>query len=294
MSGEASRKRARLETKDGEKGDTEDAEFWFDDGNIILEARGVRFKVYQGPLVAHSPFFRVMLSLPQPSPGEATSESSDAPHVVALADSPEDLRHFLRALMPTHKYQVDRVVEEGLQYFRTLYPDDYATLQERHDQELPNAICAIGVVNILDGFVHKDGTCESLSSADLRRCLQAKEKLITARVQAAYRIFNGRPSIYCMNKEDDTEYLRSLHADLPHEHVDRMCSASVFRRWWPELKDYIPGLCSECDQMIRDAETDGQGFIFADLPLLVGVKVDEWERRNRKFRQQGRNAYDYL
>lgn len=61
MSGEAPRKRSRLDVEEGTDGPeqtdgcTPDAEFWFDDGNIILEAKSTQFKVYKGPLVEHSP-----------------------------------------------------------------------------------------------------------------------------------------------------------------------------------------------------------------------------------------------
>ena len=50
MSGDASRKRVRLEDEGADDNDdelrsVEDAEFWFDDGNIILEAGSQRHAV---------------------------------------------------------------------------------------------------------------------------------------------------------------------------------------------------------------------------------------------------------
>lgn len=47
-----------------------DAEFWYSDGNIILVARDVEFRVFKGILAEHSPVFRDMFSLPQPAPAE--------------------------------------------------------------------------------------------------------------------------------------------------------------------------------------------------------------------------------
>ena len=77
-----------------------DAEFWYEDGTIYLTAGNVVFKVYRGPLVEHSPVFRDMFSLPQPP----TTTEPSLPHpVVPLPDSPQDLRHLLRALMPSKK-----------------------------------------------------------------------------------------------------------------------------------------------------------------------------------------------
>ena len=63
------------------------------------EAKDTLFKIYRGPLVQHSQVFKDMLSVPQPPPAEAVC--NDALHTVRLTDSPEDLRHFLRALVPS-------------------------------------------------------------------------------------------------------------------------------------------------------------------------------------------------
>lgn len=82
-----------------------DEEFWYEDGSIILVARDVEFRVFKGILAEHSPVFRDMFSLPQPQ-GDASSStgtSRDVEHpcpIVHLSDSPEDLRHVLRAYMP--------------------------------------------------------------------------------------------------------------------------------------------------------------------------------------------------
>ena len=85
-----------------EEGRTEqDPEFWFKDGNILLVAGGVEFKVYRGVLVDRSPVYRDMFSLPQPPSSESSPSPTEEMPVVHLSDSPEDLRHILRACMPT-------------------------------------------------------------------------------------------------------------------------------------------------------------------------------------------------
>lgn len=79
-----------------------DEEFWYPDGSIILVAGDVEFRVYKGILAKHSPVFEDMFSLPQPSdPTSSASPAQDVCPVVHLSDSPEDLRHVLRAYMPT-------------------------------------------------------------------------------------------------------------------------------------------------------------------------------------------------
>ena len=74
-----------------------DEEFWFQDGTVSLVASGVEFRVYKGVLASHSPVFSDMFSLPQP-PSDSVASSND---VVYLEDSAQDLRHILRALLPS-------------------------------------------------------------------------------------------------------------------------------------------------------------------------------------------------
>lgn len=70
------------------------SDFWFKDGNVILMAGNVAFKVHRGNLERHSEIFRDMLSIPQP-PDAETFE--DCP-LIELHDSPMDLWHLLRAI----------------------------------------------------------------------------------------------------------------------------------------------------------------------------------------------------
>ena len=73
----STRKRARVESDDAgsstgqqgkhsddaQEGQRErDAEFWFDDGSVLLVAGGFEFKVYRAVLSARSPVFKDMLS----------------------------------------------------------------------------------------------------------------------------------------------------------------------------------------------------------------------------------------
>ncbi len=72
----------------------QDGELWYPDGNIILSAGNVHFRVYMGSLARHSPVFHDMFKIPQPP-----NTGEECP-VVELWDSPHDLRHVLRLLMP--------------------------------------------------------------------------------------------------------------------------------------------------------------------------------------------------
>ena len=75
---------------------TRDREFWLDDGNIVLIARDVGFRIYRGLLAAQSTIFADMFG----SPNSGADEYYDDCPAVRLSDSPEDLRYFLRVLIP--------------------------------------------------------------------------------------------------------------------------------------------------------------------------------------------------
>lgn len=74
-----------------------DAEFWLDDGNLVLIARNTGFRIYRGLLAAQSEVFRDMFASSSPSTGECHNGCP----VVYMSDSPEDLRRLLRVILPT-------------------------------------------------------------------------------------------------------------------------------------------------------------------------------------------------
>ncbi|KAH9856212.1 hypothetical protein C2E23DRAFT_722714 [Lenzites betulinus] len=150
-----------------------DSELWFDDGNLILVTGNVEFKVYRGPLIAHSPIFKDMLSLPQPSEPDQSSEN--ACPVIPLHDSADDLRHALRVFVPGnslrsvagateptydevaacirigHKYQIDELVQRNITFLQKLYPSDYNSFLATRRNHRPPSFTrahAIGVVNL--------------------------------------------------------------------------------------------------------------------------------------------------
>jgi hypothetical protein len=59
-------------------------DLWFCDGSIILRAEDTLFRVHKSQLARHSPFFRDLFSLPQPSADNTTS----SPTVVANGNAP--------------------------------------------------------------------------------------------------------------------------------------------------------------------------------------------------------------
>lgn len=64
---------------------------WLDDGNIVLVAGGVAFRVHQSILSQNSEVFRDIFTLPQP----IDAEKYEGRPVVHLTDSASDLVHIL-------------------------------------------------------------------------------------------------------------------------------------------------------------------------------------------------------
>lgn len=71
-------------------------EFWFEDGNLILVAnQDTVFRVYRALLTAQSPVFAHSVAS-----ADNLNPSCDGCPVVEISDTPEELTHFLRVVLP--------------------------------------------------------------------------------------------------------------------------------------------------------------------------------------------------
>ncbi|KAJ6620705.1 hypothetical protein B0H10DRAFT_1791251 [Mycena sp. CBHHK59/15] len=76
---------------------TRSTDFWFSDGNIVLQVESTQFRVHKGILSMHSPVFLDMFKMPQP----ADEAAVDGCAVVVLAgDTAQDWVHLLGAMYP--------------------------------------------------------------------------------------------------------------------------------------------------------------------------------------------------
>lgn len=67
---------------------------WFDDGNVVLQAENVRFRVHRSILSKHSPIFANLFTFPHP----VTETTVEGCPVVHLHDGYQDVEHFLLAV----------------------------------------------------------------------------------------------------------------------------------------------------------------------------------------------------
>ncbi|EPT02908.1 hypothetical protein FOMPIDRAFT_1079933, partial [Fomitopsis schrenkii] len=73
---------------------------WFGDGNVILLAGGLKFRVHQSLLGKHCGFFRDLFSLPQPpsTAADPSPDYDDGCPVLKLDDKGTDTFFLLTAI----------------------------------------------------------------------------------------------------------------------------------------------------------------------------------------------------
>ncbi|KAI1785126.1 hypothetical protein LXA43DRAFT_976405 [Ganoderma leucocontextum] len=152
-----------------------DKEFWYEDGNVILVAGNIEFRIFKGILTDHSPVFKDVFSPPQPN-----STPSETPvSTVHLSDSPLDIWHILRIHMPKaepnpfkykdagpsfntisasirlgHKYQMSSLVGHAIDYLKEHFLTMYDDWEKYPTYGLPafDDVHAIAVVNFARTF----------------------------------------------------------------------------------------------------------------------------------------------
>ncbi|KAI0669074.1 hypothetical protein C8Q78DRAFT_978509 [Trametes maxima] len=177
---------------------TRDNEFWFEDGNVIVVAGNVEFRVFKGILADHSPVMRDMFSLPQPR-SESSQVSVVLPcPVVDVTDAPEDIRHILRLCIPKsesmlspfsrnkfsydmvsavirlgHKYQMSQLVDHAIAFLKGHFSDKFAVWANHKSCGFPDfePVHSIGVVNL----ARLTGETSLLPTALLACCALGKE-----------------------------------------------------------------------------------------------------------------------
>ena len=94
---EGSKKRCPSESADEDKEQNLAARIkhhdtlWFDDGNIVLIAENIAFRVHSSILSRRSPVFKDMFAMPQPMGAECMENCP----VVQMTDPPSELGDFL-------------------------------------------------------------------------------------------------------------------------------------------------------------------------------------------------------
>ena len=74
-------------------------ELWFDDGDLVIIAGNVEFRVYREPIARHSSILSDVMSAQEPT-RRTESDIAAPPYTeIHLSDSPEDVQYFLQAFV---------------------------------------------------------------------------------------------------------------------------------------------------------------------------------------------------
>ncbi|RPD54023.1 hypothetical protein L227DRAFT_556949 [Lentinus tigrinus ALCF2SS1-6] len=310
-------------------------EFWFHDGNIVLITGDTGYRVYQGLLSSQSTVFQDMFS----SSIARHDELYEGFPIVRLSDSPQDLAHFLRVLLPksqrhlyrlqdgspfsfdqifaitrlAHKYGVEDLQKQALYILQEYHFtndfdrfDDPSRFAVDHVVQVRN-IQAIGVVNLarltdtptmlpialyrccglggklLDGWRREDGEVEHLSTDDIKRCLDAREKL----AQEAFTLIDH---VFSLSR---AEKCRSHYSCILKRYtILRRAVRSKSVGSWAVLdswKDFIqtevekskvseedPGLCPACAKELVKRDLEERRTLWNRLPDIFGIVVQGW------------------
>ncbi|KAI0720786.1 hypothetical protein C8T65DRAFT_705656 [Cerioporus squamosus] len=281
-----------------------DEEFWMEDGNLVLLASKVAFKVYRGLLAKQSPVFCNMFS----AADAGTSNKLEGCPVVEMHDSPEDLRHLLRAIYTAsyterysdfhqlsslvrlgHKYQIDDVQTQALaalqRYFAPSTFDDLErpefhkfSCEERGielihlsrltDTEvmLPIAFyfCVSLGSEVVDGWRREDGSVQHLSSEDMKRCFEGYAEVALRKGPMTSRIFDVGPSPDCERPEACSTEIRDQHTAMILSPAIRLING-----WSDIIRDHLrPHICKPCVNMLEERSLAERRCFWKELPTI--------------------------
>ncbi|KAH9922101.1 uncharacterized protein B0H18DRAFT_1019106 [Fomitopsis serialis] len=161
-----------------------DEELWFSDGNLMLEANGHVFRIYQGLLAQNSEVFRDLFTTPR----STYVETFEGCRVFHLTDRPEDLRHLLRVVYHGNRYyrpdeQLDFATVAALVRLSHKYQIDH--IRDTYLSRMKSCFCTefeTWVTVSRDGGspVMKFGTADAISAVDIAHLTGAESMLPTA------------------------------------------------------------------------------------------------------------------
>ncbi|KAH9925145.1 uncharacterized protein B0H18DRAFT_933897 [Fomitopsis serialis] len=290
-SGEPVRKRPRTRTTSHSStlpAFSHDGEFWYDDGNVILVAQDVGFRVYKGWLSAQSEIFRDMFNLPQPTPSTSQDDVFDGCPIVHVTDTVAEIRSLLAVLFSgrqcvyirrvalkfddiancvrlAHKYGIQDLLEDSLEELKRYFPESFDAWDCRLKCNDPaDAIVAVNLARLTN--------TESILPAALYSCCQLDgDDILEGRVRGdgvietlssedLARCFDGKAKLCTRHMRHSFESIGAL--DNPHcKMADDHCRVAILK-----LQSFILRTSLECG----DADVLGpwDGFIKAQDPKV--------------------------
>ncbi|TCD60221.1 hypothetical protein EIP91_010529 [Steccherinum ochraceum] len=204
--------------------------FWLRDGNVILVAEKIAFRVHQSVLERKSVVFQDMFGVPQPENVETLEECP----LVHVSDAAEDIKHMLSVLYDGDrflnlqsnismkmvfallqlgiKYQIDYLRDEAISVIKFVYPPSYDEYMENNAERVTEqsyADDAIAVINL----AWKHGLHSLLPSAFFVCALMSNQELAEATGRQGLTKLSPNDLRRCL---DGREILQTRYHDRYH------------------------------------------------------------------------------
>lgn len=203
-----------------------------------------------------------------------------------------------------HKYQMEKVVARAVMYLKQRAPMCFweqesapaprfygpqgvmnpiglvnlARLVEERSL-LPMALLTCSMLDattLLRGYKHEDGTIETLTQADLVRCLDAREQLAEKCLVLVTRIFAPSVSEECRTPMKCRQKLLDMLAGVERR-VDFFVRPDVTSsRLGPYEHTDMLECCASCQDMLRTRDKRERRMMWNELPEIMGVHVERW------------------
>ncbi|KAI0753741.1 hypothetical protein C8Q74DRAFT_1442079 [Fomes fomentarius] len=249
---------------------------WLDYGNIALVARNAAVRVYLGVLAAQSTVCYDMFA-------SSSSRADDSAYagcpLVRHSDSLEDLRYFLRVLLPKTQrmYHVEDILSQALSALRSYHKDDFGNYDSDSEVSLNFEATSknhhIDAVNfarltnpLVDGCEREDGSIEHLTTEDFRSCIDGRDRLAEEAFSVIRRIFRPRESEECAN---DGKLCRAIIRKMSIDAVenDDAFASTVLQLWKLVIADRAKehGLCETCTKELLHRDVQARRDIFDEI-----------------------------
>ncbi|TCD66509.1 hypothetical protein EIP91_001285 [Steccherinum ochraceum] len=243
---------------------TRHTSLWFEDGNVVLIAEGVAFKVHRSVLALRSSVFKDMFSFPQPQRQSDSEDTFDGCPAVTLSDQMSHVRIVLdifyngiqylakreqpswaivnAMLVLGRKYQIDDLYSEGVHQLERIYPGDVDVLGQGKagtdfmSFEHEHMISVANVVQDLDLQhlrAHSLYDCCQLDNSDLVRGVYGEKlreddllRCLDARTGLSEARGRVERAMFMSTEHDGCMRCAPILADLRQVDADLRCSSN--------------------------------------------------------------------
>ena len=143
-------------------------------------------------------------------------------------------------------------------------------------------ICCVLGSDIIDGWEREDGTVEHLASADLKRCIAAREVLAKEAFSLVSVIFDPEASEDCTTPTACILALRNTLASVLKGGA--AADPAVIDTWAPCIRegalpqDNSPFYCSACEDELLARDARERKRVWNQLPEIFAIEAPNWNQ----------------